>query len=84
MRMSAKGSVDSVRLEMIAKMPILIPPQEEQEKIADILGAISKKVELLERLKDEHNKYNLGLMQKLLTGTWRVKSDKAENSQLNA
>ena len=36
-RMTAKTSVDSVRMDMIAKMPIFIPTNEEQDKIINLL-----------------------------------------------
>ena len=48
MRMTAKTSVDSVRYEMIDKMPILIPCEEEQNQIVfflDRLGAQLKDAE---------------------------------------
>lgn len=54
MRMSAKNSVDSVRMAMITEMPILIPSKKEQQKIADTLSSIddlinaqSQKIETL-------------------------------------
>ncbi|XPF93126.1 restriction endonuclease subunit S [Colwellia sp. RE-S-Sl-9] len=65
MRMSAKGSVDSVRLDMIAKMSVLIPSIAEQEKIADILSSISQKVDLIDRKIKNTHKLKKGLTQKL-------------------
>jgi len=38
--MSAKNTVDPVRMEMIAKMPILIQPSPEQRRIASILSGV--------------------------------------------
>lgn len=65
MRMSAKATVDSVRLEMISEMPIYLPSLKEQKRIAffltsldDLLSGTKAK---LERLK-AHKK---GLTQKL-------------------
>jgi len=74
-RMSAKGSVDSVRLEMIAKMKVLIPPLDEQEKIINLSTQTDKKIALIEQKKIETQKLKQGLMQKLLTGEWRVPLD---------
>jgi type I restriction enzyme S subunit len=56
MRMSAKATVDSVRLEMIADMPIALPPTFKEQKVIalcltslDAYIASSKaKLELLE------------------------------------
>jgi len=54
MRMSAKNSVDSVRMAMITEMPILIPSKKEQQKIAytlssldNLINAQSQKIETL-------------------------------------
>ena len=43
--MSAKTSVDSVRMEMITKMKILVPCLEEQQKIADCLSSLDEVIE---------------------------------------
>src|SRR5690606_11505470 len=40
MKMSAKNSVDSVRMSMITEMPISLPSKKEQQKIASCLSAI--------------------------------------------
>ena len=63
--MSAKNSVDSVRMAMITEMPISLPSKKEQEKIADCLSSlddlITAQAEKIEQLK-LHKK---GLMQGL-------------------
>lgn len=66
-RMSAKGSVDSVRMEMIAKMSVLIPTIQEQQKIADILSTVDKKIDLIDQKIAETVKLKTGLMQKLFS-----------------
>lgn len=65
-RLSAKGTVDSVRLEMISDMPIFLPPTlEEQQKIAECLMAIDDQIsaqsQKVEALKDQKK----GMMQEL-------------------
>ncbi|MBT3464253.1 restriction endonuclease subunit S [archaeon] len=65
---SAKTTVDSVRLHMIADMKIPKPKLQEQEKIASILSSIDSKIQ---KEKQELNKLKSikeGLMQDLLTG----------------
>ena len=65
MRMTAKTSVDSVRYEMIDKMPILIPCEEEQNQIVFFLDRLGA------QLKDAENELLLlatlksGLLQQL-------------------
>lgn len=66
MQLSAKNSVDSVRMPMIADMPVQLPPQEkEQQKIADCLTSldelIAAQAEKIEALKAQKK----GLMQGL-------------------
>lgn len=65
MQLTAKNSVDSVRMSMITEMPICVPSIEEQQKIAtcltaldDLLAAQSEKIAALKKQKQ-------GLMQQL-------------------
>jgi len=60
MRMTAKTSVDSVRYEMIDKMPIQIPCEEEQRQIVSLLDHLEQKV------LDAEN--TLNLLEKLRSG----------------
>ena len=54
-KMSAKNSVDSVRREMIAQMPISLPMTEEQQKIAKFLSLLDDRIQtqskIIEKLK---------------------------------
>lgn len=53
MAMTAKNSVDSVRLEMISDMEITIPQLEEQEKIVKILSTLDQQITLHQRKLDK-------------------------------
>jgi len=66
-RMSAKNSVDSVRLDMIAKMGIPLPPLEEQIKIAEILSTTDEKIEAISSQIEKAETVKKGLLQKLLS-----------------
>lgn len=70
---SAKGSVDSVRYDMIALMDIPLPPVEEQEQIAKILTTQDKKIEIEEINLAKLKELKKGLMNDLLTGKARIK-----------
>ncbi len=72
MKMTAKSSVDSVRLEMITQMPIPLPPMEEQEAIAEALSDADVLVDALERLLWKKRRIKEGAMQELLTGRTRL------------
>lgn len=57
------------------KKKIPLPPLKEQEHIAQVLAAIEAKVRALQSKEQEYQALKRGLMQKLLTGEWRVKVD---------
>ena len=63
--MSAKNSVDSVRMDMIAKMPFLKPSLEEQTKIASFLTSIDYKIGAEEKKLDKMKEWKKGLLQKM-------------------
>jgi len=57
------------------KMPIWLPDLEAQKNIGEYLGAIDKEIDLLKQLADKYKTQKRGLMQKMLTGEWRLKSE---------
>lgn len=72
MQMTAKSSVDSVRREMIARMPVALPPKQEQEAIAEALSDADALIEALESLIGKKRAIKLGAMQELLSGRRRL------------
>ena len=64
-KMTAKTSVDSVRLEMISKMTLLIPCQEEQEKIAKVLSKMDELIEEKKELLSDWQQFKKGLLQQM-------------------
>lgn len=71
-KMSAKTSVDSVRLEMIAEMQIPIPPLQEQQYIASVLLELGNRIDLYQQEREDFNQLKKALMEQLLTGKIRV------------
>ena len=57
------------------KMPIWLPDLETQKNIGEYLGAIDNEIDLLKQLADKYKTQKRGLMQKMLTGEWRVKPE---------
>ena len=57
----------------LLKELLLLPPIEEQQKIASVLSDCDREIELLKKEKTALEQQKKGLMQKLLTGTVRVK-----------
>ena len=68
MSMTAKSSVDSVRLEMIAGMKIPMPPLAEQRAIAEALSDVDELLAALEALIAKKRAVKQAAMQELLTG----------------
>lgn len=72
-QMTAKSSVDSVRRDMIARMPIPLPPTEaEQRAIAAALSDVDALLDGLDRLIAKKRDLKQAVMQQLLTGQARL------------
>lgn len=70
MQMTAKSSVDSVRMEMIADMPIPLPPTlTEQTAIATALSDADSYIASLEKFIAKKRLIKQGAMQQLLAST---------------
>ena len=65
MTMTAKTSVDSVRLEMISDMKIPIPNVDEQRKIGKLLDSIDNLITLHQRKCDAIKELKKGMLQKM-------------------
>ena len=63
--MSAKTSVDSVRMEMITKMKILVPCLAEQQKIADCLSSFDEVIEKQKATLAAWEELKKGLLQQM-------------------
>lgn len=57
------------------RIPITLPPLNEQERIADLLNACEREIHLLESQLKALKQQKRGLMQKLLTGEVRVHAE---------
>ncbi|WP_429250525.1 restriction endonuclease subunit S [Paraburkholderia sp. GAS333] len=62
----------------LAQLRMKVPPLEEQARIVEVLDCVSKKLNNLTTKQREFQTLKRGLMQKLLTGEWRVKLEGAE------
>lgn len=62
--MTAKTSVDSVRLEMIADMKIHIPSSREQNQISNLLNNLNNTITLHQSKLDKLQKLKKGYLQK--------------------
>ena len=76
---STSASVDrrgSLRWTEFSRLPFPVPPLDEQEAIADVLRTSRSELDALTDEIEAVSRQKRGLMQKLLTGEWRVNSEK--------
>lgn len=72
MVMATGISVYGLSKTNLKKIRVVLPPKEEQQKIASILSTWDKAIELKEKLIEQKKEQKKGLMQKLLTGEVRL------------
>ena len=65
MSMSAKNTVDSVRMEMISDMIIKVPQEKEQIKMINLFSYLDKKLGLEQNKLDKLQELKKGLMQNM-------------------
>jgi type I restriction enzyme S subunit len=81
MQMTAKSSVDSVRMEMIARMVVPLPPtKDEQTAIATVLSDMDTEIVALEQRRDKTRALKQAMMRELLTGKTRLVSPRGSHA----
>ncbi len=61
--------------KQILMLDIIIPPLQEQSRITETLSLAQHEIDLLKQFAEKHKTQKRGLMQKILTGEWRVKPE---------
>jgi type I restriction enzyme S subunit len=77
-QVSTSSSVDrrgSLRWGDFSKIKVLVPSLEEQQEISETLSSAQHEIDLLKQLANKYKTQKRGLMQKMLTGEWRIKPD---------
>jgi type I restriction enzyme S subunit len=69
------GTQSNLNAQMVKSMRIPLPPLEEQKQIAETLSSAQQEINLLKQLVEKYKTQKRGLMQKMLTGEWRVKDE---------
>ena len=73
-RLAAQGSVrETVSFEDLDSISLPVPSLGRQRAVARFLNESQRETELLRKLTQKYQQQKRGLMQKLLTGKWRVK-----------
>lgn len=73
MSLRVGSGLPNIQKKDLQKFPILFPSLSDQKKIAGILDNAQQEIDLLKKQLEAYRQQKRGLMQKLLTGQWRVK-----------
>lgn len=69
---SARTGIPKINRDELELFKFIVPPKEEQLKIAEILSSVDDQIESYEQEKAKYTELKKGLMQQLLTGKIRV------------
>ncbi|MFJ5296860.1 restriction endonuclease subunit S [Pseudomonas sp. NPDC088368] len=72
---STQNAQKNINLQVLKPFLLALPSLTEQHRIAEVLTALDDKLEVLVSRQTQYQTLKRGLMQKLLTGEWRVKLD---------
>ncbi len=75
MRLRVGSGLPNIQKSDMERFPIKHPSLKEQRKIAELLSVAQQEIDLLKKLSEKYKTQKRGLMQKLLTGQWRVNFD---------
>lgn len=82
-RRYSQGLVDDtlgLKFKNFIEIKIHLPPLAFQQKVADFLSIQKQEIEYLKKYQTTLQSQKRGLMQKLLTGEWTVKTEKIEEA----
>jgi type I restriction enzyme S subunit len=72
MRLRVGSGLPNIQRRDLEKVQVSFPPLPEQQRIAYTLNTARCEIRLLQQLVKKHRTQKRGLMQKLLTGEWRI------------
>ena len=78
-KLAAGGVVENISSELVNAIIINLPNLEEQEKIADFLSSIDKKISITEEKLDLFKDYKKGIMQKIFNQELRFKDSEGND-----
>jgi len=75
MRLRVGSGLPNIQKKDVDSFVVVLPSLAEQERIADTLSVAQHEIDLLKQLSNKFKTQKRGLMQKLLTGEWRIKPE---------
>ena len=80
MKLRVGSGLPNIQKKDIENFKVAVPNLKKQKLIANLLNEIIEEINLLKQLNEKYKTQKRGLMQKLLTGKWRVKiNEEIEN-----
>ncbi len=79
MKLRVGSGLPNIQKKDVDKFLVALPSLDEQQQIAQSLSSARREIDLLKQLADKYKKQKRGLMQKMLTGEWRVKPEVVKN-----
>jgi type I restriction enzyme S subunit len=73
MSLRVGSGLPNIQKKDVYKFEIQLPSFNEQHKITEVLFSAQQEIDLLKQLLSKYQTQKRGLMQKLLTGEWRIK-----------
>jgi type I restriction enzyme S subunit len=70
-----EGKRRTLRSEEFSSISFMLPPRQDQDRIAGIISEFVRDLELTAKSRDALAEQKRGLMQKLLTGEWQVRPE---------
>ncbi|WP_175252491.1 restriction endonuclease subunit S [Pseudomonas sp. BMW13] len=77
---STQNAQKNINLQVLKPFLFALPSLKEQHRIAEVLTTLDDKLEVLVYRQTQYQTLKRGLMQKLLTGEWRVKLDSSSGT----
>jgi len=75
MSLRVGSGLPNIQKKDVQNLNVFYPFLDQQETIASILNTSQQEIELSKKQLEAYRKQKRGLMQKLLTGQWRVKTN---------
>lgn len=72
MRLRVGSGLPNIQKRDLQSFSVTFPPLDQQKQIAETLNSARREIDLLKSQTEAYRKQKRGLMQKLLTGKWRV------------
>lgn len=75
MKLRVGSGLPNIQKKDVDKFLVAFPSLDEQQQIAQSLSSARREIVLLKQLAEKYKTQKRGLMQKMLTGEWRVKPE---------